>query len=361
MLLTAAANAQTKKVMMEDYTGIHCQYCPDGTVILEDLQSQNPTNCLPVAIHCGIYEPSTSVLNSGTVGAALVTASGLTGYPAGAVDRKIVSGGAFAQNRGQWAGSFATRSAMTPPVTISFTNLKATSATDYSFDLNVKFTAAPTASVPMVANVYVIEDSIPATGALAQTNEPAGPHGGQNPLQNWYHNRTFRKALSGDAWGYTDIIPASVTVGTTYTKHITFSADASWIHKNMKMVAYVAYNGTAASDQKEIVNAEQANLGAVWPTSVANVTNVNITSTYPNPATTTDVINVEYNAEQSGMVTMKVLNAIGQVVATPYNSNEVRGIHTIQWKASEHNLPAGLYFMQVSTASGSAVSKVNIY
>lgn len=361
MLLTAAANAQTKKVVMEDYTGLNCGWCPEGTVVLEGLQASNPASCLPIAIHTGSYEPSSSTLNAGAVGTALITATGVTGFPNGAVDRKVLTGTTIAQGRGTWASSFATRAALTAPVTISFTNLKATSATDYSFDLNVKFTSAPTAGVAMVANVYVIEDSIPATGALAQHNYSTSIQGGASILSPWFHNRTFRKALSGDAWGYTDIIPSSVTVGTTYTKHITFTADPTWVHKNMKLVAYVAYNGSAASDQKEIVNAEQANLGAVWATDVPNVSNVSIMNAYPNPASQNDVISVQYNAEQSGVVTMKVLNVIGQVVATPYSSNEVRGVHTILWRASDYNLPSGMYMMQVSTASGSAVQKVNIY
>lgn len=43
MSIHTATNAQTvKKVMLEDFTGTWCGWCPEGTVIVEQLQAANP-------------------------------------------------------------------------------------------------------------------------------------------------------------------------------------------------------------------------------------------------------------------------------------------------------------------------------
>lgn len=361
MLATTATYAQTKKVIIEDYTGLNCGWCPEGTVILEGLQASNPTNCLPIAIHTGSYEPPTSVLNAGAIGTDIITTLGVTAFPNGAVDRKVLVGTTIAQGRGTWTNSFNTRKALAAIVSVSFSNMVDKGSGVYEADVNVKFTSAPAAGTPIVVNVYAIEDSIAATGSLQQHNYSTSIQGGASVLSPWFHNRTFRKALSGDAWGWTTVIPATPVVNTTYTKHISLTVDASWVVKNMNLIAYVAYNGTAAADKKEILNAEQVSMKSFFKTNVTNTNNVKFLNAYPNPASTNDVINVEYSSPVGGMITMKVLNAIGQVVAVPYNSNEVAGTHTIQWKASEYNLPAGMYLMQVSSAAGTSVQKINIY
>ena len=35
-------NPENKKVILEEYTGIHCTYCPDGHEIAQSLKNQYP-------------------------------------------------------------------------------------------------------------------------------------------------------------------------------------------------------------------------------------------------------------------------------------------------------------------------------
>lgn len=365
MLGTVGAYAQTKKVIIEDYTGLHCGWCPEGTVILEGLQAANPT-CIPIAIHTGSYEPAGSAINAGTVGSAIIGATQPAGYPNGSVDRKKYTGTTISMGRGSWTAAFNVQKAKTAIASVSFSNMKETSAGVYEADVNVKFTAAPEAGTPLKVQVYVIEDSISASGALAQDNYSTNVQSGASPLNPWWHNRTFRAALGGatstpDAWGWSTVVPATPVVNTTYTKHISVTKDASWVKKNLHFVAYVAYDGAASADKKEILNAEEISLKAFHMTGVANVNSSNIVSAYPNPARVNDVISVEYNAPATGNVTMRVMNAVGQVVAVPYNSYDVEGAHTIKWRAADYNLPAGMYIMQIATVEGTSVQKINIY
>ncbi len=46
-------NVPTKRILMEDYTGLWCQYCPRGLVVMESLERLYPDQFVGVSIHCG--------------------------------------------------------------------------------------------------------------------------------------------------------------------------------------------------------------------------------------------------------------------------------------------------------------------
>lgn len=349
-------HAQTvKKVMLEDFTGTWCGWCPEGTVIIEQLQAANPTTFIPVASHSGdaLEVPE---------GAAIDAGLNVTAYPNGAVDRFQFPGTSkIPMSRGAWSSSFNTRKAMTPSVSVSFSNAQKTGASTYSATVNVKFSTAPTAGVPLKMNVYLLEDSIAATGTYAQSNYSSSIQGGASTLSNWFHNATLRKALGGN-WGFSTTIPASPVVGTNYTQTINFTIPATWVAKHINVVAFVAYDGTVASNQKEILNAEQYPLKYWYPTAISNVEeNLYEMNIYPNPASKNDLIKMSFNLKEDAVVKMEVFNTLGQVVSKPYTSFEIAGAHTIQWSLSENaNLPVGTYFVKISTDNGSQmVRKIN--
>ncbi|WP_276132689.1 Omp28-related outer membrane protein [Polluticoccus soli] len=377
VLPAMAVNAQTvKKVVIEDYTGVKCGYCPDGAVKIEGIESANPENTIPIAIHTGSYTNASSPLRT-AAGDAINTMVKPYGYPAGAVDRKMYPPAqdadwtGISMNRGAWPNAFNVRKALTAPVSISFTNMVRLNDTAYEADVNVKFTTAPTAGIPVKLQVYVIEDSIEAKNYgggtqndLRQTNYLSSI--GSDPLTGWFHNRVLRKALGGN-WGYSDAWPTSgPVVNTVYTKHIAFTtkkgaAPTGWNNKNMHVVAFVAMDGDAAQDQKEILNGEEiSHFQFKHPTAVAEVKNVQMLNAYPNPATANDVIKLEYNTATSATVTLKVYNTVGQLVAAPYTSEEVAGLHTIQFQPSAHGVAAGTYFLHLSNGMETQVSKLTI-
>jgi thiol-disulfide isomerase/thioredoxin len=351
----AFAQAPVKKVILEDFTGTWCGWCPEGTVVLEQLQAANPTNFIPVASHNGdgLEVPD---------GAAIDNGLNVTAYPNGAVDRFQFSGEAkIPVGRGKWSGFTNNRLATTAIVSVSFVNPKY-DGTNYTATVNVKFTQAPVAGVPLKMNVYLLEDSIPATGALAQSNYSNAVQGGADPLTNWFHNATLRKALGG-AWGFSTTIPGAPVVGTVYSENISFTIPATWVKKNVNVVAFVAYDGTAAANRKEILNAEQYPLKWWFPTSIENVASnkMNIAS-YPNPATSSSVVKTSFYLSQDANVSLEVLNSVGQVVSAPYTSFEIEGAHTIQWSPRQFgNLGSGMYFVRISTDKGEqAVSRLLI-
>lgn len=366
LLAAVSGNAQTKKVILHDYTGAKCQFCTDGTLRIETMLAANPNTFIPVQIHAPSYTPSTSALKTAQ-GDSIDADADPAGYPAGSVDfLKYAPSGStgVAMNRGYWDAAFQAQKAKAAIVSVSFTNRKKVGTT-YEADVVIEFTAAPAAGKKVHWNVFLLEDSIKADGAdYTQTNYSGGPHGGASPLtwttHKYVHNNVLRKAING-AWGY-DL--GTITVNQKITKHITFTYAAGtspqgWVEKNMRVVAYVAYHDAASALNREVLNAEMLSVSKTFfPAGVNNVENVKIMSAYPSPAKVGDVVNVYFDIKNDEVVTMNVYNMAGQKVATPYTSKDISGGHFIQWKTGLDNLTPGTYVIEVATPSGKQTEKI---
>ena len=46
---------ENKNVVLEEFTGISCTYCPDGHRIANDIYNNNPTDVVLINIHTGGY------------------------------------------------------------------------------------------------------------------------------------------------------------------------------------------------------------------------------------------------------------------------------------------------------------------
>ena len=103
-----STSPENKKIVLEEYTGIHCTYCPDGHEIAQSLKDANPDNIFIINIHTGGYATPSSVEPDfrTSFGDAIAAQSNLTGYPSGSVNRQYFSslsmGGGTAMGRGGW-------------------------------------------------------------------------------------------------------------------------------------------------------------------------------------------------------------------------------------------------------------------
>ena len=48
-----STDSQNKKVVIEEFTGVACQYCPIGHTIVQNLINDNPGNVFAIKIHEG--------------------------------------------------------------------------------------------------------------------------------------------------------------------------------------------------------------------------------------------------------------------------------------------------------------------
>lgn len=75
---------------------------------------------------------------------------------------------------------------------------------------------------------------------------------------------------------------------------------------------------------------------------------------YPNPFNPSTTI--EYQLPHSGLVSLKVFNSLGQVIATLVNEQQGAGIHKINWKADGQ--PSGVYYCRIETDTFHETKKI---
>ena len=82
---------ENRNVVLEEFTGIHCVYCPDGHAIAQGIYDAHPDDVVLINIHQGSFAvPSGSEPDFRTQwGDAIAGQSGLLGYPAGTVNRHL--------------------------------------------------------------------------------------------------------------------------------------------------------------------------------------------------------------------------------------------------------------------------------
>jgi thiol-disulfide isomerase/thioredoxin len=85
---------ENRTALLEDFTGIHCGYCPDGHAIMASIAEANPGKVSLVGIHAGGYAvPSGSEPDFRTSeGTALDAFYSIGGYPAGVINRHAFNG-----------------------------------------------------------------------------------------------------------------------------------------------------------------------------------------------------------------------------------------------------------------------------
>lgn len=213
---TAPENA---KVILEEFTGIHCVFCPDGHAIAQAIQDANPGNVFLINIHVGSYAvPGAGEPDFRTPwGSAIANQSELVGYPAGTVNRHYFPGMAqnggtgTAMNRGNWAA--ATNETIAGP---SYVNLAAEATIDIStMEMTVLVEAYYTGSSPQSTNFLNV--------ALLQDNT-LGPQTGGNMGNNYNHMHRLVDLLTGQ-WG-DDI--TTTTAGTFVERTYTYQIPADY-------------------------------------------------------------------------------------------------------------------------------------
>ncbi len=188
-----STKVQKRNVLLEEFTGIHCGYCPDGHKIANNLKNQYPGKVVLVNIHAGGYAtPGAGEVDLRTsVGAAVDAASGLSGYPAGTVNRAT---NPWALSRNQWAGVATQIMNMDSPVNIAVRSVYDAALNKIKTDVEIYYTGNPIPGDKL--QIYFLQDSI--LGAQSGGTQ-FYPENYKNGL--YIHNHVLRMSADGSNWG----------------------------------------------------------------------------------------------------------------------------------------------------------------
>lgn len=225
--LPVSTAPQNKKIILEEYTGIYCGYCPDGHTIANSIYSNNPGNCVLINIHTGGYanvaagEPD---LKS-TMGTAIagMAGMGIAGYPAGDVNRTVLTGTVMSTGRGSWTSMSNTIKAQTAYCNVAVQGSVDAITRVLTYTAQVYYTANSPATTNSLT-VMLLEDSIlgPQHNYGTPTLFNASNY---NADGSYNHNHVLRSGLTTGNFGITI---SATTAGTTFTTTGTYTVPATY-------------------------------------------------------------------------------------------------------------------------------------
>jgi hypothetical protein len=233
---TPVAGKFQKNVLIEDFTGTWCQYCPRVAYGIQQVEAAN-IKAYPVAIHRGggsAYDPFN--FNA----AALENYINLTGYPTAMLNRKTT-----------WNNETNTtevRNQYSPNCDLGLALNSTVTGGNINLDVKVKFDANYT-GLKLV--VYVLEDNL----HYNQVNSTSY-FGGANPIVNMEHDHVLRQCL-------TDLVNGNAITGTndgaTVTTNFSIPVPTNITDaNNMSFVAFVIdANGKAINVRGALPNVNQ--------------------------------------------------------------------------------------------------------
>lgn len=300
LLTFGYANAQTfvsttpqnKKVILEEFTGVNCVFCPSGHAIAAAIKAADPTNVFLINIHTGGFAtPSAGQPDFRTsFGTAIAAQTGLTGYPAGTVNRNVFTGlgmatGATAMGRGNWSSAANQIKIQSAYVNVAVQGVINTQTNQLQVTAEIYYTGASPASTNKL-NIALLQ------------NNTLGAQVGGNMGNNYNHQHRLVHMLTGQ-WG-TDI--TTTTAGSFSTQSFTYTIPANYVGipvelADLELVAFVT------ETQQNIINGN----GAV-PTYTGLPTNdANVKSVLPIAPTCLNAIGPKVEIQNSGQTPLTSL------------------------------------------------------
>ncbi len=266
--LPASSTPQNKKAVLEEFTGMKCQFCPDGHKIANLIKAGKPAgDVILINIHTGGFANPTVGSNQPDFrtaeGAAIVAmpGMGLTGYPQGAVNRSTFGGTVMATNRNVWGTNVNTVLGQASYVNVACQATINAVTRVITVDAQARYTGNSPAPNNFLT-IALLEDNVvgPQTsGALynpAQTN-PDGSYNHQHMLRKIL-TPTFGQTITTTSSGNVYNTTVSYTIPATYGAG-TFTNSCNI--GNLEVVAFVA------ESQSNIIS------GAYGPIQYSNIAN----------------------------------------------------------------------------------------
>ena len=242
-----STDTENKKVILEEFTGIYCTYCPDGHEIANAIKAEYPEDVFIINIHTGGYAEPNPAINDPDFrtpfGDAIAEQTSLTGYPSGTVNRQFFSSLAMnedipgtAMGRGAWTSA-------------------ASQVLDQSAYVNVGVEATINVQnneLTVHVEGYYTADSPESTNYLnvvLTQNNTLGPQTGGGMGSNYNHNHRLVHMLTGQ-WG--EVISTTST-GSFIDENFTYTIPSDYngidvVLPDLNVIAFIT------ETQQEIIS-----------------------------------------------------------------------------------------------------------
>lgn len=233
-----------RNVVLEEFTGVRCGYCPEGHAIGQSIHDKFPERTVLINIHSGGYAtPQTGYPDFTTqFGEAIDQNAGVEGYPAGTVNRYKFNGAATQSlNRDKWVAAAEQTRAMPSPVNVGVKSTFDATTRNLTVKVEAYYTADSPASENFV-QVALLESKVIGY----QSDYANGSH------KDYSHSHMLRWMLTGQ-WGESI---APVKKGSLITKTFTYTVPETFKIENCDVAAYISETGKEQIYTGEVVAAD---------------------------------------------------------------------------------------------------------
>lgn len=236
--------AETKNVLIEDFTGMQCPNCPTGHDIIVTLKTQNPGRIVAIAQHpTNIlgrpYQFNPIDLENGQSD-VIFNYLGQTGFePAGAIDRQLFTGESFILlDKNYWSTRASQQLGTSTPVNILLS--KSFDSTNRQLTITTELHYTQSVSQKNYLSLALIENGIVA------------PQLNGNVIDTLYVHDDVMRTFVTDPKG--DALTDSLQAGRVIRKIYRTVLDAGWKANNVDIIGFVHEkdNSKAVYQSKEI-------------------------------------------------------------------------------------------------------------
>lgn len=370
--ITISSSAPAKKVLVEQYTGAWCEWCPDGYTTLKSIVTTN-TNVVAASIHDGDNMTTTEGTN--------LISDFTSSFPSATIDHHYFSADEkMSVERANWNTYINQRLAMKVPASVAVTKIYDSITGQITATVSAAFVGDVKGDYRL--NLYIKENNV--YGPIADSSDngwnqhnglysiPSSPYyqygnliGSEYVMSaaSYKHQYVINHIADG-AYGAAGIIPVNgLTKDSTFSKTYTYilpvasAGEFRYNANNIYLIGVLSeYNADAKS--RSILNVAEVKLNSN-PETVVGLNEITKTeiqlNIFPNP--TTDVCNLSYTLKENEFVKVSVYNTLGELVyIETKNVNAGNVIHTLNLS----ELRSGNYSVQISFKNNSITKKLTI-
>ncbi len=237
---------ETKRVIIEEFTGVRCVQCPAGSAKITELLGIHGDNLIAVSYHTGFFSnpynesqydfrtPEGTNIEGNILGP-------VSGYPAASVNRKLFPNELeLPVGLNKWAGYISQELQLIPKLTLDITNNYDDANRNLEVTVDMNFLSTVTDQLKIT--VMLTEDGVLDTQLT--------PGGKQNDYE---HKYIFRTTFTGSAG---DNMSEATTAGANITKTYNYTIPAEWNADKCKVIAFVHPVGSTL----DVLQANQADV-----------------------------------------------------------------------------------------------------